>query len=285
MSEKGSIEEQSMEGLRGAARWVVGAAAAVGAIMVAGVQVGAVASIGPGEPIRLTLALGAVGLGLLAVGFVIGKASAVLTSPRVSLVQIRDRELQAKRRAAVELAKPATFDDAAERDQVLRAIHSHRHLLLLSGATSPHDLYYRLDRARAAGTNRGPLEEDAGRLTEFASSFEMRTRYSALLRWLGAAGVSVAVAIVSFAWAVTGSTPAAVTEPIPVEVVLTGDPRDVALDADCPQRLRGVAVGGDLAEPEVVIVGVPGDTNAECFPARFVVTREVGIAIPLLEGG
>jgi hypothetical protein len=272
-----SIDEESMVSLQAAARWVVGAAAAVGAILVAGLQVGTLGRL-PVHGLRLPVAVAAVILGLLSIAFVIAKASSVLTSPRVSLVQLRDRELEGGRRASPGAQAPPDFDQAARQDKLLQEIHSHRHLLILTDATGPHDVYYKLDQARKAKAERGALEEDAQRLSDFASLYEMRRRFRSLLRWLIGSGLAIGIAVVSFSLAVGGSQEVRVTRPFPVMIVFTGTTNALqaaGVPGSCRGSVRGVAVGGELAEPEVVTLASGG-----CPPMHLVVTSDIGVALP-----
>src|SRR5690242_3919507 len=73
------------DNLRTAARWLLTAAAAAGAVLVAGVQLTSIGSLGPSDWPRLIAAAVGLAAGLGAVGYMIFQASLLLTDEWITL--------------------------------------------------------------------------------------------------------------------------------------------------------------------------------------------------------
>lgn len=277
-----SLEQRQVAALLSAARWIVAAFASIAAILVAGLQVGQVGTIGAHEPLRLVVGLGSGAVALLAVVGVLARASAVITSPRISLVDLVQREVRAATKAAQRSGgDPAGAPDPSDLDELLGAISIHRKSLLYSDAKGPQQLYELLKKARAEGGDLQLLEKDEERLADFSTLKEVERRYSKLLHWVMAVLGVVAICIVALSWAVSKQPSPRVASPLTVRIILQGSAKALAhagVDTDCTAReLSGVAVDAALSEPEVVT-----EPTAHCPAMRLVVTKEVGIAIPVL---
>jgi hypothetical protein len=199
-----SSAHQSLASLQDAAKWVVGAFAAIGAILVAGLQVGAVGTLGTDEPLRLALALGAMVMALVAVGVVLTCAARVLVSPQLSLADLADLDVRELKRASdEEQVNPARALLGEPSDPLLKAIHRKREELLKSDVERPLELHGRLNTDQGlTDDQRKLLEEDAERLTDFADTLTARMRFKTLMWWLRVGGGLVAVCIVLFGWAI-----------------------------------------------------------------------------------
>jgi hypothetical protein len=223
---------------------------------------------------------------LIAVGAVLVRASTVLILPRVSLADLVEREVIADQKAAQAAGGDrARTDYASNLDPLLGAIAiEKRSLLVNSRAEGPQELSNQL-KVAYEGTKGKPelLEQDEKRLTDFASLYFAQERYRILVRWLLTAGGVIAISIVLFGWATNPPKPddARVTKPLEVQVILkvpTAEREGIGLGRVCDtQELAGIAVGGTLREPEVVTHRTPN-----CQAARFIVTSDRGLAIPIL---
>jgi len=272
------VHQNSVLEIQEATKWVMGSFAAIGAVLVGGLQISAIGTLGFDEPLSIGLAFGTMTVALLAVGLVLARAAHVLIPPLVTLSDLVGRELQARSRTP-------EADEFWASDPLLHWISRERRSLLKSGATGPHDLYEKLKNAQTAeGGQAEPFERDAKRLTDFAGLRITQDRYRRLVSSLLGGGAVVAACIVVFSWAVNSiedRQEARITQPLEVRVVLTGTAESLPtaeLPPPCERReLTGIAVAGELREPEVVI-----PPTSLCPAMRFTVTRDIGIAIPVL---
>jgi hypothetical protein len=264
-----------------ASKWISGAFAAIGAVLLGGLQLNAVGTLSFDKPVASGVALLTMTTALVTVGLVLARAANVLVPPLVTLPELVRRELRAR-------SASSQGEDFWVSDFLLRSIRSERGSLLQSGATGPHDLYEKLTRARALGEGQAePLERDAKRLTDFAGLRMTQHHYQQLVGSLLLGGALIALCVVLFSWAVNSSEDkpeARVTQPLAVRVILTGAAQSLPtakLRPSCAAQrdLTGVAVAGELREPEVVI-----PPTSLCPALRFTVTRDIGIAVPVLSG-
>ena len=87
-----------VESLQGAARWLVGASAAVGAALLAGTQVSALTRLTPDNPVQLAIAITACIISLVAVGVILVRATRVLVHPDWTLNKLAHQDFDKKRR-------------------------------------------------------------------------------------------------------------------------------------------------------------------------------------------
>jgi hypothetical protein len=284
-----TVDQQAVLSVQSTAKWVVAAFAAIGAILVTDLQIGGIGTLGAEQPRRLVLALGAMAIALLAVAVVVILASLVLIPPRMSLSELSKRELQAYRKALRAAGgDPEKAKSPAAFDSVLGAISAEQKWLLRSKASGVHDLYDKWKEAHGAPSQDTSLiDEDAKRVIDFASLQVTQARYSRLIVAVLAGGSVIVLCIVLFAWAANppkSVEEARITQPIAMRVVFTASPealRRAGINPACAkQSLSAVAVAGQLQEPEVVTLG-----RSKCPPSRFVVRRDLGLAIPELSKG
>ncbi|GAB1695133.1 hypothetical protein [Krasilnikovia sp. M28-CT-15] len=272
--------------IRAAAQWLVVAAGAVGAVLVAGLQLGAIGALVKRWPL-LVIATIAFVAALAVVGWIIRTASAVLVIRRVTLNDLlRARTAQQARETGITLASEPD-------EEMLRIdldISSNRWLL-----PPPHQSLSALYGAyRAAvddalkGDAKGVAREAMLRpylveIASFARTELARARYQDLSAGItGWRGWILIVSIIAFAVAVglpKPDEPPHISGPVATTVVLTGLPQKLhaaGLDESCAGvTLIGTAVDGTLTEPVVVTQRTP-----TCQAARFTVTKDIGLAIP-----
>ena len=255
------------QAVRTAAQWLVAAAGAVGATLIAGLQIGDVGKLAGAWPV-LAVAVLAFGTALAVVGQVIRAAGRVLVVSRVTVSDLLREEsgqrVAGRRRLRIE-------PGAAAPDHDLALVH--RQILEEQAWLLPDD-----DSVAALYAGKKSRELDA--VCVFARNVLTRLAYQRLnvtvTGWPGRVFlVAVLVFAVALGWPVP--TEVAVTTAYPVQVLLNGDPavlRAAGLSAGCTagMRLTGVALGGSLTAPEVVT-----ETLGGCPAARFTVTREVGL--------
>ena len=82
------------DNLRTSARWLLTAAARAGAVLVAGVQLTSIGSLGLGEWPRLVAAVAGLAAGLGAVGYMIWQASLLLTDKWITLTALEERAVK-----------------------------------------------------------------------------------------------------------------------------------------------------------------------------------------------
>jgi hypothetical protein len=275
-----SIYQHSLTSIQDATKWTIGAFAAIGALLVAGLQLSAVGTINMEEPLQLVVALITMAGALVAVGVVLVRASRVLVPPLVTLPELVKRELRARTRTS----EP---DEFWSFDPILKWIRPERTALLKTGVRNPHDLYQRLRELEGTDSEQlEQFEQDEKRLTDFASMKVTQDRYTDLMRSLLVGGVIVAICVVCFSWAVNSSkrTNASVTQPIGMRVILTGSEQVLHVNRINPacakHELMAVAVAGELREPEVVTV-----PTATCPATHLVVRQDIGVAIPTTAQG
>jgi hypothetical protein len=206
---------RATDNLRTAARWLLTAAAASGAVMVAGVQLTSIGSLGPADWPRLIAAAGGLAAGLGAVGYMIYHASLLLTDAWITLAQLvlepfsqqlRDSRRRRDRRRAGEI------------ERIRTEIESYQDEFYGSVADSMSDLYHRLIEAnKKARESPSPehsqtaasLKRTVDTLVEAANYSYARAEFAVLRRRLTEAGAVFIAGIVIFAYAANPPKPAA----------------------------------------------------------------------------
>lgn len=301
------------------AKWLVGAFAAVGGLIVAGLQLSALATTKDLPISQTLLALTAYAMSATATGVIVLLAARVLLPGFDSIDPIRERETKA------DIAAAAAADGrsprlAAEFDPLLLYLHRFRNATSRSGwGDTPGALAVNLDRLNDALANvragiaatidartwtkeqRADLEsearlaeEDAATIVDLANRYEVERRYKHLRMALAWCGGIVVLAIPIFALAVrppdrsSDPDPVPISSPIQVLVVIGKDApvETLGLPPECRGgTLSGAAVGGTLERPIVVTrtatVTVAGTKEPViCPPARFRVSPPAVVAIP-----
>ncbi len=245
--------------VRSTARWLAAAGASVAAVLVAGVNIRGVplADLSKGR-----LLLAAVSL-LIAYGLAVWlvlAASAVLTRPRLSLNDLADEEMLAGGLSKAPRLHPL--------DDELVQFLLDRKTDLLAGETSIHQFYRRYGTFQARADGDAHTREEGSKLVarveEAVQYVQVECAFAKLKAFLPWGAAAFAVAVIAFVAASTPTDQApAVRGPVAVDVHIV-DGRVAGLPESCPAVLRGVAVGGTLAEPDVVTQDLP-----QCPTARL----------------
>ncbi|MFC8841088.1 hypothetical protein ACFT8Q_13390 [Streptomyces griseoincarnatus] len=271
--------------IRVAARWLVTSFAAVGAVLVAGIQLQNVTHIT--SPWFLVAALLSVLVALLATGTVIVRASQVLVAPALTWSDLVRRESLLL--IARQQASPAQHLSGEVPEDPLLAKLAEITQMQPAQFTSPRDLREKLTGARKdleASPSDGlreqvaQLEELAQSCLRYANAWQSQQMYLRLIKMLKRAGTLIVVCFVTFLWASKPSDePPKVTKPFPVQVYVKDSRKalkSAGLDRACSGLiLRGSAVGGEMDAPQVVT-----RPAGRCPASSFTVSDELGIAVP-----
>jgi len=219
------------DNLRAAARWLLTAGAAAGGVLVAGLQLTGLGSLGAADWPRLLVACLGLTAGLGAVGYMIFQASLMLTDEWITLAQLDlemiDRQLagSGRRRDRRRL----------ERIKKIRGeLENYQDEFYGSVASSISDLYHRLIAAnRQARESPTPehakaaadLREVVDTVAQAANYSYARSAFAALRQHLISAGVVFVIGIVVFAYAANPPAPAAKSTPPRVHAARTAASR------------------------------------------------------------
>ena len=295
-----------------ATRWLVGAAASVLAVLLAGVHLSALGQLAADRPERLTIAITAGAVGLLAVGTILVLAARVLVSPGWTLSELAHLETQRHWQhhwLQRELEAQRGLLTPGDELQPSRLYRRHRRLyvawfeLLEKGATTlPDDLdnehHNPADHSPAnhnpgrnySVTNNDDVERLRRRLDEAANISEgiatvanlaaTRRRYRRLVRTLPILGILTVIAVPLFAWATTVQPEPAITTPIAIHIKFIPDRATLqraGLAPNCANRdINAIAVGGTLPRPIV------STNDPSCTLNQIRITPTLGTAIPAL---
>ncbi|MBV8996662.1 MAG: hypothetical protein JO287_23830 [Pseudonocardiales bacterium] len=292
-----------LEAVQTATRWLVGAAAAVLAVLLAGVQLSSMGQLASEQPGRLVVAVIACVVGLAAVGIILVLAARVLVSPGWTLGKLAHLELQHKWQdhwLRSELEAQRGLLDPDEDIEPDRLYRRHRRLLVAwfqlqeQGHTSlPDDLNTDHDSAQQdyLVTNDHDVERLRSRLEEVtavteriataANLADTRRRYRFLVQTLPIIGVLPVIAVPVFAWATTLKPEPAITTPTAIHITFVRDRsvlQQAGLPADCAGRdINAIAVDGSLPHPIVVSTSDP-----RCILNQVRITPSLGTAVPTL---
>jgi hypothetical protein len=286
----------SLVALQESLKWLIASSGATAAFVVGGLQLGNAARSPAISICRGSILVAVALLGLGAVFGLLFWAVRILTLPRLTANDLRDRE----RKARVE-AKGRTPDQKIDDDLVTWILDQWTYLL--GDAKTIQSLYMddfvgsrnalvSLREGRTAKWNNQQIEvsdvdareriqasfEAAERqlgVVEDAAHFERtRLKYRQLIRWFPAGVVVLVVAIAVFtvvSRAPTPDSPAKVTQPIAVDVMVR-DRSAARLSTTCrSNELTGVAVDGLLRSPTVIVDGPEGCRGAVIDNGRGVV--------------
>lgn len=195
------------DNLRAAARWLLTAVTAAGGVLVAGLQLTGLGSLGLGDWPRLLIACGGLAAGLGAVGYMVYQASLMLTDEWISLAQL-DLEMINR-----QLAGSSRRRDRRRlmRIKLIRGeLENYQDEFYGSVADSLSDLYRRLiDANRQARESPSPehakaaaeLREVVDTVVQAANYSYARAAFAALRQHLIWAGAVFVLGIVLFAYA------------------------------------------------------------------------------------
>lgn len=293
--------------LREVSKWLIGAFAAVGAVMLAGTQLSSIGSLSGEHPGRLVTALAAALVVVLATCRAIYLLTTVLTlkfSGMHGLVAMSREQTMGEVLAADTgylAGRPnvkALFDDYDDAREVERAAHTVRLGLereAAGHASAPKELADRLAVAKAqeklAERETEHLRTFVRMLIQMKGHFDVWSTFRDVRRGVLLMAVLSAVGIIVFAWAAnppkadTASKGTPVVQPRPVEarLVLTpGGQADLGgvLGAECAARAASagvpvVALAVDEDFSEVVVLGAD-----PCTTTRLSVSAELGRVVP-----
>ena len=195
------------ENLRTATRWLLTAAAGAGAVLVAGVQLTSIGSLGPGDWPRLAAAGGGLAAGLGAAGYMIFQASLLLTDKWITLAAL---ELEEVKQLLWNSGRRRDRRRLEELKRIKDELRNYQDEFYGSVADSIPDLYSRLieankkarespsaDHAQAAADLRKAVDT----LVQAANYSYTRSGFAALRRRLALAGAVFIVGIVVFTYA------------------------------------------------------------------------------------
>jgi type IV secretory pathway VirB2 component (pilin) len=204
------------ETLRATIRWLVTAAAAVGGVLVAGLQLTGIGSLGRHDLLRLAVAVTGLVLALVAVGYMILRASQILTDEWVTLADLDSERFDQRVR------RDSTARRDRQRRDILERLYERLDLvgeeLFGSLATDVSGLYAQLMQANQAARDdpdsarartAGPLQQAAAAVVVFANFYITRERFKTLRRQLAGASVVVIIGVLMFAYAADPPKPAA----------------------------------------------------------------------------
>lgn len=287
----GQTDEASS--MRAAAQWLATAAGAVGAALIAGLQIGDLGTR-VRDPASFTVAILAFLAALLTVGLTLRRAGAVLVTSRATIDDLLSAETRLRRKDQRRIRFEKRQDPALK--EIVKMIADHREWLMpgRDSVWALSDAWKEAQEAATAARDGSPgaaerraeaagLQRQVDGVCTFARCELTRRAYRSLSRTVtGMPGVffiaSLAVLAVALNW--PADEPPAVTTPYRVDVLLTGDDgelREEGLSGACTtgMRLTGVALDGSLTEPVVVT-----EAEGACPASRFTVTETIGIPVP-----
>jgi hypothetical protein len=205
--------------LRAAARWLLTAAAASGGVLIAGLQLTGLGSLGAEDWPRLLIACLGLGAGLGAVGYLVFQASLMLTDEWITLAQL-DMEMINR-----QLAGPGRRRDRRRLERIRKIrdeLERYQDELYGSVADSISDLYRRLIEANknarqspspAHASEAAELKDAVDTVTQAANYSYARLAFAALRQHLIWAGAVSVAGIVIFAYAANPPSHAARSTP------------------------------------------------------------------------
>jgi hypothetical protein len=285
--------------LRDTVKWMIAAASAVAAVLVAGLQIRHLGDLTASSPLRLagaaTSALVALSLALA----VVAAAVRVLAVPRLSVRDLSARERKAGVPASQERLEPL-------KDKLVQRLLERR-TYLLGRHESINDFYREYVKIQGAQQqlNGGEISQygnrtfdpdtiedrialaslvhqaqrDAERLETAAQLSLAEMRFQRLADRFTPGGVLFAAAVLAFAWLTsTPQNSLEVTKPTPVLLYIK-DAAEAGLSPDCHiAELHGIAVGGTFLQPDVVTQATP-----DC--ASSVIRGGAGVVVVPVIGG
>ncbi|MEU4232560.1 hypothetical protein AB0F17_50385 [Nonomuraea sp. NPDC026600] len=279
--------------LRVAARWLVGCSASVVAILVVPIPLQSVSDLTEVGPLAVVSALLGFLAALASAVWVLYSAAAVLAVPRRSIGELAeldradnsnfpDRRVEqptsalisylvaARRTDLLGTTQDAVWQLASDMARAHDASMRPQTGEKIQIGTQKYDLGNPVDKA-ALATLALDLERRAQRVVDAAAAFETRQRYERLakgMKWVGVPFGASFLLLLGLQTLPTASM--AVKTPTSVQIVVPASGED-----PCRGRvLEGVAVGGTMDAPVVVLPSQPG------CPARKITDTDEFIVIP-----
>lgn len=196
--------------LRDATKWLLAASAAVGGLLVAGLQLTTLGSLGRGDALRLAIAGAAVFVALAAVGYIVWLTSSLLTQEWLTLAQLHVDDFQGHLRES-----DASRKEKSERkivQQVKESLQANADELYGNKANSISDLSSQLAAANAAARDGNGVDEvnellaTTTAVVQFANYERTRTAFLALRPRLAVAAVIAVIAVLLYSY--TANPPA-----------------------------------------------------------------------------
>jgi hypothetical protein len=273
--------------LRDTAKWLIGAYAGVGAILVAGLQLTSLGKVE--DDTRVWLAIAGAAAALLAVTLGIGAIARVLAP--VSVVDEEDLGANSDMQTLTESdelwLKGMAPDLQTLRTEYAQALTAYQAARAAAVPPSPE-----ADEAKAnARATMLALFDPLDRMRKQVLFNKVQNRFKNAKRLLLLSSLVVAAGVIAFAWAAnpsdddqaeakTESSGPELAQPSPVTLWIDPerkslDPLRKALGDTCAlDQVKALAVGGSPGHPEVITL--PQDN---CNAVRFTVTSAVGIGL------
>jgi hypothetical protein len=298
-----SVPEQAeIESVQAAAKWLVGAAAAIFAALMTGVQLSALGRLGTEHVGRLVVAITASVLALAATAIILVQAVRVLVHPGWTLQRLahlagRGRWSNHWLKDQLGGLRGVLGVDQAE----VRPAQLYREYVILRRALATYQAHGTVDVPADLDDPKSPkitytetskddllrrvegFDEIANRLAAAANLLDTRRRFRQLRTVIWALGAIPILAVPVFVAATTTAADAPISTPLAVRVVFDDTPQvraalaDVKLPETCAGRqVTAVAVGGTLSQPVVVSDGPP-----ECKINRVAIGPDLGVAYPV----
>ncbi|MDQ1018318.1 hypothetical protein QFZ43_004867 [Streptomyces afghaniensis] len=280
-----TAEEAQTADLRATAKWLVAACAAIGAAVVAGLQLKDLGALRASPWYWTLCALAAVIALLVAVGLTLYDGASVIAARRPTVDEIKTRETRdwpnypapragdpsdpliyyltvSRRPELLGPGRQTIYDLLQEQTNVYRSLRN-RNAVTIHGTS--YDPNVPVDAA-ALNDLMEELRERIRRVCDAAGWYETHTRYRKLMRslwWrgliflLGAFGFAIVIAL--------QPVRSAVTVPIQSDVAVPNDKaaKDAGLSQECAGKvLSGAMVGGTLDRP-LVVTRVDGGCDAQ----------------------
>ena len=272
---------QSSANIRDTTKWLIAAFAAIGAVLVAGLQLSDLGQLGTQQLVRLIASLIAAAAALICVGITILRAADVLTTRYTSL-----KQLALLHQSAVLAGQPVGLPTWAK-DPVIAAIQTEWTGLcrgLAESLPGLYDLQAGLAEQKIVDQRAIDVSTAAQRIVDFANDFVTRQAFSRFKTNVIGSGAFIAVAIVAFAWLTHPPTSVdySPTNPTFGELVLTSNGRTVfqsVVGPGCATKpILAVAIGGDSSDPEIELLPV---RPCKIAPRSFHVPQAQGVFVPI----
>jgi hypothetical protein len=296
--------QQTTLSMREAAKWITTAFAAVGAALVASLQLSELGNLDPDDP-NLWMAGIGFGVAMVFVGVAIFQSTKVLFSPYITFADLaeahslavqeagrRRKDPQARLRPwrfnvlleAIDRDKPDLYGTVArdlgelgdKHAKALQVLMTHEAGgVLVDRQGRPLDDEGTKDTLASARLTLEAVERTVG----YANNYSTRRNLDRLLSYMKRAGSVALIGLIVFVWSVNRPKPAEVVWPIPMVVTLNAHGKRLyaaKLGPGCnADAVAAMAVAGDLQEPEVVTEAGDG-----CRSISMNVTDDVGLALP-----
>jgi len=286
-----SAEVAGINRLRDTAKWLIGAYAAVGTAILAGLQLTSLGKIEDHD--RLALAMGAALVALIAVAVAIAKVVRVLAPVTVEPSDLRPGSTVDK----MVVATPSLLKGQAASVAQLQENYT----------AALEDYQSKRERAREH-EEEGPAADRAygrlmalsaplTRLRNMALFVKVQERFASAKRWLAGAGSVTAICVIAFAWAANPSVESqekakaqqdgpTLQAPSPVNVSVSQTRPSLKqlrdkLGTGCDlTQVSALIVGGTAQEPELITLPANG-----CHAERFTASQDIGIVLPASAAG